>query len=82
MVNDLLFPTVFMILNMPKDAETPLLLGKSFLATGRALINVELGELILRFNKENIVFSMFEAMKHHKESPQCHQIDIIEKVVQ
>ena len=39
-VNDLLFPANFVILDMPEDAETPLLLGRPFLATGRALIDV------------------------------------------
>lgn len=50
-VDNLLFPAIFVILDMLEDAETPLLLGIRFLATGRALIDVEKGELILRFNK-------------------------------
>lgn len=66
-VNDLLFPTDFIILDMPEDVETPLLLGKSFLAIGRALIDTEKGELILRFNKEHVVFNVFKAMKHAHE---------------
>lgn len=50
--DNLLFPSDFIILDMPEDTGTPLLLGITFLATGRALIDVERGELILRFNKE------------------------------
>ncbi|XP_050897349.1 uncharacterized protein LOC127104192 [Lathyrus oleraceus] len=45
------FPVDFVILDMPKDIETPLLLGRSLLATRRALIDVKIGELILKFNK-------------------------------
>lgn len=48
-VDGLLFPPDFVILDMPQDSETPLMLGKPFLATGKALIDVALGELILRF---------------------------------
>lgn len=39
-VGGLLFPIEFIILDMPKDSETPLLLGRPFLATSKTLINV------------------------------------------
>ena len=39
-VDDLLFPADFVILDISEDAETPLLLGRPFLATGRALTGV------------------------------------------
>jgi len=48
-VNDLLFPVDYVILDMEDDDETPLLLGRPFLATRRALIYVEMGKLMLRF---------------------------------
>lgn len=68
-VNDLLFPEDIVLLDMLEDYETPLLLGRPLLATSRATIDLELGELILRFNKEKIVFNVFEEMKLHKENP-------------
>ncbi|MCI71066.1 hypothetical protein A2U01_0092329, partial [Trifolium medium] len=37
--NDLMFPTDFVILDMDETAEIPLILGRPFLATGRALID-------------------------------------------
>lgn len=51
-VDDLLFPADFVILDMLEDTETPLLLRIPFLATCRVLTDVEIGELILWFNKE------------------------------
>jgi len=63
-VNDLLFPVDFVILDMEEDEELPLLLGRPFLATGRALIDVDMGELMLRFQDEQVVFNIYEAMKH------------------
>ncbi|XP_050876527.1 uncharacterized protein LOC127080240 [Lathyrus oleraceus] len=59
-VDDLLFLEYFVILNMTEDCDTPLLLGRPFLETRRALIDVELGELILGFDKEKFVFNVFE----------------------
>lgn len=50
-VDGLLFPVDFVILDMPEDSETPLILGRLFLETDKALIDVELSELTLRFNK-------------------------------
>ncbi|MCI49546.1 hypothetical protein A2U01_0070790, partial [Trifolium medium] len=59
----------------------PLLLGRPFLATGRALIDVERGELMLRTDGEQIMFSVFEAMKRHEEEePQCYRMEIIEVI--
>lgn len=65
-----------------KDVETPLLLGRPFLATRRALIDVERGEWILRFNKEQVVFNIFEAIIHAHEDLQCYQIDLIDELIE
>lgn len=68
-VDDLFFPIYFVILDMPEDAKIPLILGSPFLATGRSLVDVKQGELILRFNKGTVLFNVFEVMRHHKENP-------------
>ncbi|KAK2421769.1 hypothetical protein QL285_032361 [Trifolium repens] len=51
-VKDLVFPADFMILDIQEDEEHPIILGRPFLATSRALINVELAELTLRSGAE------------------------------
>jgi hypothetical protein len=33
---------------------------------------------MLRFHKEQVVFNIFEAMKHQDENPKCYQIDVVE----
>jgi len=81
-VNELLFPADFVILDMEEDEELPLLLGRPFLATGRALIDVEMGELMLRFQDEQVVFNIFEAMKHRSENPQCYRVDVVDHIVE
>ena len=47
-VNKFIFPTNFIFLGMEEDREIPIILGRSFLATGKALIDVQKGELKLR----------------------------------
>lgn len=68
-VDGLLLPADFIILGMSEDSETPLLLVRPFLDTCEELIDVSLGELILRFNDEKFVFNVFEAMDHKKRKP-------------
>ena len=57
-VEKLLFLADFLILDIPEDKEVPIILGRPFLAITRALIDVEMRELILRSNKD---FLMFQA---------------------
>ncbi|XP_038693773.1 uncharacterized protein LOC119991499 [Tripterygium wilfordii] len=47
-VDKFFFPADFIVLDMEEDDEIPLILGRPFLATGRTLINVQQGKLILR----------------------------------
>ncbi|PNY16242.1 hypothetical protein L195_g012957 [Trifolium pratense] len=48
----------------PRD--TPILLGRPFLATGRTLIDVEKGELTMRVNTQEVTFNVLKAMKYPK----------------
>lgn len=66
---------------MVGDIEIPLLLRRHFLDTGRALIDVEMRELISHLNNEKVVFNVFKAMKHKSENPQCYRVDIIEDTI-
>ncbi|GJX21856.1 reverse transcriptase domain-containing protein [Tanacetum coccineum] len=46
------FPADFVVVDFDADPQVPLILGRSFLKTGRALIDVYEGELTLRVGKE------------------------------
>src|SRR3954463_14828122 len=47
-VEHFIFPVDFVVLDMEEDRNIPLILGRSFLRTGRTLIDVHGGKLILR----------------------------------
>ncbi|GJW07739.1 reverse transcriptase domain-containing protein [Tanacetum coccineum] len=51
------FPTDFVVVNFYADPRVPLILGRSFLKTGRTLIDVYNGELTLRVGKESVIFN-------------------------
>ncbi|RYR38925.1 hypothetical protein Ahy_A09g044243 [Arachis hypogaea] len=69
-------PTDFVILEMEESHLHPIILGRPFLATARALIDVKRGELILRIHDEQLTFNVFkswqEASQENKESREEH----------
>nr|GFA52866.1 reverse transcriptase domain-containing protein [Tanacetum cinerariifolium] len=58
------FPTDFVVVDFEADPRVPLILGRSFLRTGRALINVYGKEITLRVNDESITFNLDQVMKY------------------
>ncbi|XP_075479287.1 uncharacterized protein LOC142520172 [Primulina tabacum] len=80
-VDKFIFLVDFVVLDMEEDREIPLILGRPFLTTGRALIDVEKGELVLRLNDEKVTFNVFRSMKYPGSSD-CYRIDAIENIVE
>ena len=50
-VDKFIFPADFIVIDMEEDKEIPIILGRPFLATGRAMIDVQRGELKLRVQR-------------------------------
>ncbi|TYH30468.1 hypothetical protein ES288_A01G097900v1 [Gossypium darwinii] len=62
-VDKFIFPIHFVVLDMDEDVEVPLILGRPFLATARAVIDVGDGKLVLRVGVEEIIFKIYDAMR-------------------
>ncbi|GJV12013.1 hypothetical protein Tco_1353554 [Tanacetum coccineum] len=56
-IGKFVFPVDFIILDMPKDIKVPLILGRPFLSTPHAKIDVYKRKIILRVREERIVFT-------------------------
>ncbi|XP_022874283.1 uncharacterized protein LOC111393120 [Olea europaea var. sylvestris] len=80
-VDKFIFSTDFIILDMGKDLNILLILGRLFLATGRVLIDVYDGKMIFWMDNEQVIFNVFKAMKHPLTSDTFCQIDVFEKLV-
>ena len=76
-----IFPTYFIVLDMEEDKEIPIILGRPFLATGRAMIDVQRGKLKLRVQEDEVKFNVFEAMRHPAESDTCFMTKTVEAIV-
>ena len=66
-VGKFIFPVDFMVLDMEEDEKAPLILGRPFLATSRALIDVESGELTLRVGDDKVQLSVYKKDKLQKK---------------
>ncbi|XP_022868132.1 uncharacterized protein LOC111387776 [Olea europaea var. sylvestris] len=80
-VDQFIFPADFIILDMEEDSNIPLILGRPFLATGRALIDVYDGKMILRVDNEQVIFNVFKVMKHPLTSDAFCQVDVLEELM-
>ena len=80
-VDKFIFLVDFIILDMEEDHEVPPILGRPFLATGRALIDVQQGNMVLRINDQHVTFNVFKAMKFPSSFDTCFRIDDVDNVV-
>ena len=80
-VDKFIFPADFIVLDMEEDKEIPIILGRPFLATGKAMIDVQRGELKLRVQEDEVKFNVFKAVRHPAESDTCFMAEIVEAIV-
>ena len=66
---------------MEKDQQVPLILGRPFLATVRALIDVHKGNLILRINDEQFTFNVYKDSQFISRNNTCFFINAIDRFV-
>ena len=75
-VGKLVLPADFVILGMEEDDSVPIILGRPFLAMGKAQINVQEGELKLRVQGDEIAFHVFQPMKRPYDDPNEDNLEL------
>ncbi|XP_015933129.1 uncharacterized protein LOC107459410 [Arachis duranensis] len=81
-VGEFIFPADFVILDMEEEGHNSIILGIPFLATTRAIIDVEKGEMILRVHEEQMIINVFKAMQYPPEKAQHMRVEMIENLVE
>ncbi|XP_070056588.1 uncharacterized protein [Nicotiana tomentosiformis] len=81
-VGKFVFLVDFFILDCRVDEEISIILGRPFLATGRALIDCETGELKMRLNDEEIAFNMQKSMRRPSEFANCSLIEVADVILE
>nr|GEU35202.1 RNA-directed DNA polymerase, eukaryota, reverse transcriptase zinc-binding domain protein [Tanacetum cinerariifolium] len=72
-----LFPAHFVIVDYESDPRVPLILGRHFLRTARALINVHSKEMILHDGDERLTLNMRHDTSSYSNQPQKESINLI-----
>nr|GEV29238.1 reverse transcriptase domain-containing protein [Tanacetum cinerariifolium] len=71
------FPADFVIVDYESDPRVPLILGRPFLRTTRALINVHGEEMILYHGDERLILNMRHDTSSYSNQPQKESINLI-----
>ncbi|XP_070014427.1 uncharacterized protein [Nicotiana sylvestris] len=80
-VDKFILPADFMILDCEVDYEVRIILGGPFLATGKALVDVEAGELTFRVGYEKVVFHVCKSMRPQNINEVCSFVDFVTDVI-
>ncbi|XP_076954443.1 uncharacterized protein LOC143628861 [Bidens hawaiensis] len=69
------FPVYFVVLDMEADEKVPIILGRPFLRTVKALIDVYDEKITLRVGDENVTYDVARSMRHPSDQDDFSGID-------
>ncbi|KAK2456371.1 hypothetical protein QL285_003743 [Trifolium repens] len=81
-VDDKLFPADFVIMDIEADPYAPILLGRTFLTIGNAIIDMVTGKVTFRVDGNEVTFNVKEMMNQKKEKIECYQVDEVDSLVE
>lgn len=73
-VDDLVFLVDFVVLETKGDSGGFVILERPFLTTGKVNIDVETSELILKFNKRNVIFKVYDWTSYVDNLDTCYHL--------
>ncbi|XP_070021919.1 uncharacterized protein [Nicotiana sylvestris] len=76
-VDKFILPADFVIL----DCEVLIILGRPFLATGKAQVNIEAGELTFQVSDEKVIFHMCKYVRQPNSNEVCSFVDLVTDVI-
>ncbi|XP_050883473.1 uncharacterized protein LOC127086721 [Lathyrus oleraceus] len=80
-IEEFSFPVDFVIMDMPENKETPIILGRPFLLTSQCNINVEKCILTIKAYDDKITLDVLENRKHEGEKGNHYQVGMIKTCV-
>ncbi|GKA81122.1 hypothetical protein Tco_0787814 [Tanacetum coccineum] len=81
-IDKFIFPVDFVVLDMKEDHKILIILGRPFLATTHAMIDVFNKKISFKVGNETIMFDIEKSMKFSTpEDDECLSIDMVDKVV-
>ncbi|GKA23287.1 reverse transcriptase domain-containing protein [Tanacetum coccineum] len=81
-VDKFVLPIDFVILDMTEDSRVPIILGRPFLATARAMIDVFNKKITLRVGDDEVIFDIDKSIKRPTtEDDECYKIDDLDEMI-
>ncbi|XP_056697873.1 uncharacterized protein [Spinacia oleracea] len=80
LVGKFYIPVDFVVLDMEEDSQIPIILGRPFLCTAGAVIDVKSGSLTLSVGDDTVTFNLTNAVKSPMLENTCCRIDIAEEI--
>ena len=80
-VGKIFIPCDFVVMEMEKDSQIPIILGRPFLATASAMVEVKHGCLFLHVGEEKLRFNLLRVIAFPSLKDACYRVDVIDKVV-
>lgn len=82
-VDKFVFPVDFIELDMEEDHQVPIILGRPFLNTAGAIVDIRDSRLTLRVAEESVIFGIDQAMKHSNCSDDtAFSVDVLEELLE
>ncbi|GJY53977.1 DNA-directed DNA polymerase [Tanacetum coccineum] len=81
-VDKFVLPIDFIILDMREDSKIPIILGRPFLVTARAMIDVFNKKITLRIGNQEVIFDVNQSIKKLPgEDNECYGIDELDQSI-
>lgn len=80
-LGQLYIPTDFVVMDIKKDDEIPILLGRQFLSTAGAIIDVKRGNMTFEVGDEKVEFILSKFLMAPTIDDSCYAIDINDECI-
>ncbi|GJX79747.1 DNA-directed DNA polymerase [Tanacetum coccineum] len=81
-IDKFILPIDFVILDMREDFKIPIILGRPFLATTRAMIDIFNKKITLRVGNEEVIFNVDQSIKRPPtEDDECYWINYLDTTI-
>ncbi|GJV64403.1 reverse transcriptase domain-containing protein [Tanacetum coccineum] len=82
LVDKFILPIDFVILDMPEDSRVTIILGRPFLATAQAMIDVFYKKITLRVGDDEVIFDVDQSIKRPPtKDDECYGIDDLDDTI-
>ncbi|XP_050889221.1 uncharacterized protein LOC127094428 [Lathyrus oleraceus] len=80
-IGQIYIPTDFIIMDIKEDSNIPIILGRPFLATVGAIIDVKKGKLTFEVGEEKVEFILTQFLRAPAIDDTCCLLDVIDKCI-